>query len=279
MEISDIPGTPFVRVTSQTEQTVREDLQNNQVHAAIINNRRSLNESQRKQRSPVKRGGSMKIVPQYAVVNKLRKPDNDCEELLANNKKQKNNNDLEENLHGAYHAFTLEHQDTGDLAPLYADPNQKPQNKSSTWACRVGSSLKDSPVKGAGTLTPGNVLALVKQSNLRETSKLFTSCGGGVGSRRLSSGYSNKDDDSENSSGYSSLRHSTEGEPDNMYGKLNHATSVKPTSPSDIKSQTASLEASDDNDYDKLRRGPKSRTMGMKWATSGHYETLGVDES
>nr|XP_054750317.1 uncharacterized protein LOC129256031 [Lytechinus pictus] len=278
VEISDIPGTPFARVTSKTEETIRSDLQNDQVHAAFINNRRSLNESQRKQRSPVKRGGSMKIVPQYAVVNKLRKPDTDCEELLDAKNSPKNNNDAEDNLHGAYHAFTLEHQVTGDSAPLYADPNQKQQNKSRTWACRVGSSLKENRVKGVGTLTPGNVLALVKQSNLRETSKLFTSCGDGVGNRRLSSGYTNKDDDSENSSGYSSLRHSIEGEPD-MYGKLNHATSVKPSSPPDTKGQTAALEAADVNDYDKLRRGPKSRTLGLKWATSGHYETLDVDET
>ncbi|XP_072174213.1 uncharacterized protein [Diadema setosum] len=277
VEIAEIPGSEFGPVTSKAEVCHADEVKSkSKLQPKNSNSGQSLDGSQKHKKTGAKRGGSVRTVPQYAVVNKLRKADNDTEELLDNSKKPKKSPGEEDNLHGAYHAFNLEERNANDTSPLYADPNQKNQgkSKSSTWNSRVGVSLRDGPLRGVGTINTGNVLALVKQSNFQESTKLFTSCAGG--GRRMSSGYA-KDDESENSSGYSSLRHSIEGEPDNMYGKLNHASSVKPAC--ETKSPGGSLEGSEENDYDKLRRGPKSGVTGTKWATSGHYETLDVNES
>lgn len=255
------------------ERAAKDDPQNNQKSPTGNKHRRSLNESNRLKKNPMKRGGSMKCIPQYAVVNKLKKNGKDCEKLMEKQKKQKkNNNEIDDELHGAYHAFTL---DEHDKAPLYADPNQKSyKSKSKTWNCRVGASLIGKPGLGIGTIA-GNMFSVLKETNLRETSKIFTSCDG-LG-QRLSSDSEGKDDDSGNSSGYSSLRHSIDGDSD-QYGKLNHGGSVKPPV-GETKSNSGSTDGSDVNDYDKLRRGPKSRIVGTKWATSGHYETLDANES
>ena len=180
---------------------------------------------------------------------------------------------MEDELHGAYHAFTLDEHDT---SPLYADPNQKSyKSKSSTWNCRVGASLIGKPGIGIGTIT-GNMFSVLQETNLRETSKIFSSCD--KLEKRLSSGSEGKEDESGNSSGYSSLRHSIDGDTDNQYGKLNHGGSVKPPV-AETKSNSGSTDGSDVNDYDKLRRGLKSRVAGTKWATSAHYETLDAGES